>query len=493
MLKRIRVSLAIFFAISATLLFLDFTGSIHLWLGFVAKIQFLPSFLALNFIIFGAIILLTFLLGRFYCSVICPAGIFQDLVSHLVSKFKKNRFSFSKSKKWFRIGFLILFLLLIICGLNNYAYILDPYSSFGRIISNVFQPILIALNNVCASIAEHYESYAFYEVDVYIKSLPTFIVAIITFAVFVVFPIIGGRTYCNTVCPVGTFLGFISKYSLFKINIDKNKCVGCSICEKNCKASCIDSKTKTIDNSRCVDCMNCIDKCKKGAISFSKVHKVSTEQNKEEETDNSRRAFLTIATTLVASSVVKAQELKVDGGLAIIEDKQIPNRECSIKPAGALSLKHFSEHCTACQLCVSVCPNQVLRPSTDLATFMQPEMSFERGYCRPECTKCSEVCPTGAISKITSEEKSSIHTGHAVWIKKNCIPLTVGDSCGNCAKHCPSGAITMVNSNPEDSNSPKIPSINTELCIGCGACENLCPSRPFSAIYVEGNLVHSQF
>ena len=143
-----------------------------------------------------------------------------------------------------------------------------------------------------------------------------------------------------------------------------------------------------------------------------------------------------------------------------------------------------------CQLCVSACPNQVLRPSADLRKLMQPEMSYERGYCRPECTKCSEVCPAGAIRPITKADKSSVQIGHAVWVKKNCIPLTDGVQCGNCARHCPTGAIQMVPSIPEDKDSPKIPVINVERCIGCGACENLCPARLFSAIYVEGHERH---
>ena len=182
----------------------------------------------------------------------------------------------------------------------------------------------------------------------------------------------------------------------------------------------------------------------------------------------------------------------MDGGLAVIEDKKIPERATRIVPAGSIGLRNFHQHCTGCQLCVSVCPNQVLRPSTGILTLMQPEMSYERGYCRPECTKCSEVCPAGAIRPITVEEKSSIQIGHAVWVKENCVPLTDGVECGNCARHCPAGAILMVNSDPADPASVKIPVVNTERCIGCGACENLCPARPFSAIYVEGHEMHSE-
>ena len=183
----------------------------------------------------------------------------------------------------------------------------------------------------------------------------------------------------------------------------------------------------------------------------------------------------------------------MDGGLAAIEDKKKPNRATPIVPPGAKGAWHLAKHCTACQLCVSECPNGVLRPSTNLETLMQPEMSYEDGYCRPECTRCSEVCPAGAIHPITVAEKSSTRIGHAVWIKKNCLPVTDGVSCGNCARHCPSGAILMVHMDAEDDESPKIPVIDAERCIGCVACENLCPARPFSAIYVEGHERHSVY
>ncbi|MBQ2502347.1 MAG: 4Fe-4S dicluster domain-containing protein, partial [Bacteroidales bacterium] len=153
-------------------------------------------------------------------------------------------------------------------------------------------------------------------------------------------------------------------------------------------------------------------------------------------------------------------------------------------------IKDFYRHCTACQLCVANCPNHVLRPSMDLAHFMQPEMSFENGYCRPECTKCSQVCPAGAIKPITPQEKTQFHIGVATVDRSLCVVERDGVTCGNCARHCPVGAIMMVRKDPQDRRSPQIPSVDETKCIGCGACENLCPSRPFSAIHVNGLQVH---
>lgn len=487
MLRKIRLTLALLFFVGIMLLFLDFTGTIHAWLDWMAKIQFLPAVLALNIGVIVTLVILTLIFGRIYCSVICPLGILQDIISWLGSKQKKNRFRYSKAMNGLRYGVLAVFIIAMIAGVGSWVALLAPYSAFGRIVSNLLAPLYQQGNNLLAHFAEQAESYSFYTTEVYIKSLPTFLVAALTLIVLVVLAWRNGRTYCNTICPVGTVLGFLSRYSWLKPVIDTEKCNGCGLCARNCKASCINSKEHCIDYSRCVACMDCIEKCKKNAISYVHPQIVPTCPSKS---SGSRRSFLTATTILATSTALKAQEKKVDGGLATIVDKKIPKRNTSIVPPGALSLRNMAQHCTGCQLCVSACPNDVLRPSTDLMKFMQPEASYERGYCRPECSKCSEVCPAGAIKPISMEDKSSTQIGHAVWVKDNCVPLTDDVDCGNCARHCPTGAIQMVPSDPDNKRSRKIPVINTERCIGCGACENLCPARPFSAIYVEGHEVH---
>ena len=494
MLRRIRLIVALVFFILITLLFLDFTGTLHAWFGWLAKIQFLPAVLALNVGVILLWVVLTLVFGRVYCSVICPLGVFQDVVSWFSGrrKKKKYRFSYSPAVSWLRYGMLGVFIIAMIAGIGSVVALLAPYSSYGRIVLNLFAPVYQWGNNVLAYFAERSDSYAFYETSGWLKSLPTFIIAAVTFVVLVVLAWRNGRTYCNTVCPVGTVLGFFSRYSLFRPEIDAEKCTNCSLCSRKCKAACINYKDHRIDYSRCVTCMDCIDSCKHGAISYKyRFGKKEIKETSETgNTNNARRSFLTGMGLVLVSSAVKAQEKKVDGGLAVIRDKKVPARTTPLVPPGAKGLRNMRTRCTGCQLCVSVCPNQVLRPSTKLETLMQPEMSYERGYCRPECTKCSEVCPAGAILKLTPADKSATQIGHAVWVEKNCVPLRDKVECGNCARHCPTGAITMVPSDADDADSLKIPVVNVERCIGCGACENLCPARPFSAIYVEGHELH---
>ena len=487
MLRKLRICLQIITMTLVTLLLLGIGFGVQLWAGWVAKIQLLPAILALNFGVLAFLVILTALFGRIYCSVVCPLGIMQDFFSWLGGKAKKNRFSYTKEIKWLRYGFLGVFILALIIGFAPLTTLFAPYSAYGRIVNSLFKPLYDLLNNWLAGLDAANDRYNFTEVQIRTRSVTTFVVALLTLFILGFLAWRKGRLYCNTICPVGTVLGFISRQSGFRIRFDKDKCKNCGMCEKNCKAQAIDFKNGTVDYSRCVVCGDCLDKCKFDALHYK--YALNQPAKEPKPVDKERRAFLVGAAVAGTTAAMAQTEMKVDGGLAVIEDKKAPKRQTLVTPPGSMSIRHLEKHCTACQLCVSSCPNNVLRPSTDLMHFMQPTMSFERGYCRPECTRCGEVCPAGAIRPITREEKTSIHVGHAVWIKENCVVLTDGVSCGNCARHCPTGAIQMIDYEGPN-GTVQVPAVDENKCIGCGACENLCPARPFSAIYVEGNEMH---
>ncbi|MDO5552329.1 MAG: 4Fe-4S binding protein [Planctomycetia bacterium] len=522
MLRTIRILLAIFFFTSISLLFLDFTGTVNDGVGWMAKLQLLPAVLSLNIAAFLGIVVTTLLMGRFYCSTLCPLGIFQDIVSWLAGKRKKNRFVWQAGGHGLRYSVLFLFCVLIVSAVGTSIYalalLIEPYSIFGRMVSQFMAPVVLWVNNLFAFVANQMGGYLPGPVELRPFNGAMFAIAAASLAILFVMAWRRGRLYCNSICPVGTMLGLLSPLALFKPRIHNEQCVHCGLCEKNCKSSCIDSKRGLFDYSRCVVCGDCIKACKTHAIQFqlpqaksSAVSVTPSEpaakavvsqspggktKEKSQETALARRGFLTTVLCLFAVKTVHAQTPKEeftergDGGLAPLKDRGIPLRKTAIVPPGAASLRNFQRRCTACQLCISACPNHVLQPSSHLKSMMRPEMSFEYGWCRPECTECSQVCPTGAIQFLSTADKSSQKIGHSVWTKEHCIVLTDDVQCDNCARHCPTEAIQMVLLDPNHPNSKKIPIVDDEKCIGCGACEFLCPARPVSALHVEGHERH---
>lgn len=295
-----------------------------------------------------------------------------------------------------------------------------------------------------------------------------------------------GRTWCNTVCPVGTLLGFLSRYSFGRIRIEADACVSCGLCERQCKAGCIDSKAKKVDQSRCVDCYNCLSVCHKHSIKYGLGWKKGR-KTPEKPVDTSKRQFVATvgALSLLLPNKVLAQ------GKAVVKTNKSWQREHPLSPPGSQSAEHLLKHCTACHLCVTKCPSRVLKPAFmdyGLGGMMQPKMDFGHGFCNFDCTVCTEVCPNGALLPLTKEEKHKLQMGRVVFVRENCIVNTDETSCGACSEHCPTQAVTMI----PYKNGLTIPSVNPDICVGCGGCEYVCPVRPFRAIYIEGNPVHQE-
>lgn len=478
-MRKLRIALAAVFFVGITLLFV---GIGQQWWGWMAKLQFLPSCLALNIAVIVGVLLVTLLFGRLYCSVICPLGVLQDIFNRINPKRKKR--GFSVELKWLRYPILVITVLVMIVFGQGLIALIAPYSAYGRIVNAIYTSIIGS------------------------ASLATILTGALTLIIIAVLAYRYGRVWCNAVCPVGTALSLVSRFSLFRPVIDNEKCKSCGVCARACKASCIDPKAHSIDMSRCVVCFDCEGSCKPGAIKYKFVgwpsknsvgasncsanaQKQQTKGSKQQLGDPSRRNFIATA-AVVAGSTVAARSQEVvkglDGGLADVVEKKSISRAVKLVPAGAQSEERFYDKCTACQLCVSNCPNHVLSASTDLDHFLQPQMNYDKGFCRPECTTCSELCPTGAILPVSTAEKLNTRIGLAYVSLDRCFAAQGKEACGNCQRHCPSGAIMMVRK-PEYRFA--IPVVAEEQCIGCGACEYLCPSRPISAITVSGRPVHS--
>ena len=483
-LKKIRVLFAVILSALITFYFLDFSSLLPSSFDFLAEIQFIPALLSGSLLVILVLLLLTLLLGRVYCSIVCPLGIFQDLISWISKRFNnEKKYSFSNEKKILRYSVLAAVLIAFIAGGTILLSLLDPYSAFGRMITNVFRPVYMAGNNLLAGIFNHFDNFTFYAVDITVLSVFSFIIGLLTFIIIGFLAWKYGRTYCNTICPVGSILGFVSRFSLLKIRINEETCINCGLCAIKCKSSCIDSKNKKVDHSRCIDCFNCVDVCKKKAISYSFHHK--KEVTAPATPDDSKRTFLSViaATAMISPTKLFAQ------GVAKINRNTAYEKEHPLTPPGSESAEHFLHHCTACHLCVTKCPSHVLKPAFmeyGLGGMMQPRMDFKDGYCNYDCILCSQICPNDAIKILTKEEKHRIQVGKVQYVKTNCVVYTDETSCGACSEHCPTQAVKMV----PYKNGLTIPSVNPDICIGCGGCEYVCPARPYRAIYVEGNPVH---
>jgi len=487
MLKKLRVVLSILFFSLITFFFVDFAGLMPNGFHWLAHIQLIPAIMAVNVVIILVLVALTLLFGRIYCSSICPMGVFQDISSWLSKRFakRKKRYKFSKAKtilRWAVLVASVAFTMLI--------SFTDPYSAYGRMATNLFRPVYQAGNNILESIFTSFDNYTFYKSEIFISSIFAFVVSLLTFLIIGFLAWRCGRTYCNTICPVGTALGFLSKYSLYKVRIDADKCNSCGLCERKCKASCINSKERAVDYSRCVDCFNCLQGCKQNAIRFTpRLQAKAKKVTDEPDVNANRRQFLLASVTTAASvPALLAQEKAglLNGGKSYV-------RQTPIAPPGARSIKHLLQKCTSCHLCISKCPTQILKPAFmeyGLGGIMMPTMYFEKGFCNFDCTICSDVCPNHALEMLTVEEKHLTQMGRVVFNEDICVVHTDGTNCGACAEHCPTQAVTMVPY--EEGEGLTIPHINPDICVGCGGCEFICPVRPHTAIYVEGNAVHKQ-
>jgi len=497
-----RIVLAILIFLPILLFFCDFANLLPLQMHGLMHIQIVPAILTGSIFILAVLFLLTILFGRIYCSIICPLGVFQDIISWFTKRGKKK----NKKKRWYkyakpmtilRYSLLGLCILFLFFRITTPLLILDPYSNFGRIAVNLFRPLVMEGNNLLNWIALKFHIYGFYYVTIYTITLWSAAIAATTLLIVLIMALLRGRLFCNTICPVGSLLGLLSRVSLFRIELDDSKCNSCGLCAHACKSQCINSKEKYVDHSRCVACFNCLDRCKSGGVNYRFAFNRSSRQvvAKEQsapainswtnEIGTTRRSFLITSTVIAATLPIIPAWAKTDA--KIDATKLLP-----VTPPGSQSLAHFKVHCTACHLCVTHCPQQILKPAgfnfgIDYA--FKPQMVFyDMAYCNYECTICTEICPTGAIHKLTKEAKKLTQVGIAHFEKDRCIVATEGTSCGACSEHCPTQAVRM----EEYINDLTLPHVHSELCIGCGGCESICPARPIKAIIVVANEVHQK-
>lgn len=530
-LKKIRVVVSLVYLILLTLLFVDFD-----WIGEtpIASVllypQFVPSLLKFTQTLawgatgFLAVLALTLLFGRVYCSMLCPLGTLQDIAIRIARKLRwprRVKFLFQPPNNMLRYGMLVLAVGLFLSGSVVGLALLDPFSNYGRIAADLLRPLYVFAHNGLGQLLESCGING----PLPLQWKPPSVAALVFPAAFLIgllwLSATRGRLFCNTLCPVGTLLGLVARVALFKIKIPQSACIVCAQCSIHCKAGCIRLKTKEVDFSRCVACYNCITVCEAHGIGYGSPQPINFYSSPPNSllpskpqpgndrvvpnhlqreaaptgtgTMDGRVASPARRTVLRSLGWVITLGLVQRNGLAVKPHNRLPSQVANPKtwpvaPPGAEQLSRFNDLCTACHLCVSACPYGVLQPALleyGLSGLLQPRLDYEAGYCSYECNRCGQICPTGAIRPLDLASKQTVQMGVSRFVRDNCIVYTDHVACGVCADYCPTKAVHLLSYQ----YGLMIPEVRENLCVGCGACENACPVRPYRAIYVDGHLI----
>ncbi len=495
-LKKIRVALALAFFILVSVVFLDLTGRIPAaFTTILVSLQFIPSIVRLvsGFTIASIgllfVVLLTLAFGRVYCSTICPLGTLQDIIIRLSGRMKRRRwYRYKPAPTAVHYGLLGLTIIAALSGSMVLVDLFEPFSNYGRILTNLADPVLVSFNNATAFVLGRLGVFVLFNIPFLHFQTVALLLAFAFLGIIVYLSYYHGRLFCNLLCPAGALLGLLSRFSLFRISIIEERCTDCGFCEMVCKANCLDSSSKKIDVHACIGCFNCIDKCPTVALKYAGF-RTKSKVTKNVEVDAPRRAFLGVVVASGSALILPGRMSAGDPVPATTTYDQ--SRRLPVTPPGSQSRDRFSNLCTACHLCISVCPPQVLSPSLfeyGLAGIMQPRLNYSANYCNYECVSCTQVCPTGAILPLEVAAKKEIQLGKASFIKDDCIVVSKKKDCGACSEHCPTKAVKMV---PYEQKLV-IPELNNDICVGCGACEHACPTTPRKAIYVVANAVHQK-
>ena len=455
-LKSLRVIIAVISLVGITLFFLGFGSALKHQNPAIS--QLVPALLGGSLAVLAIWFVLSFLLGRVYCSFVCPLGILQDVLIRLTRRIKRRPFVPQTAHPCLQTTFILIFLLLVVLGFSaSLASLIDPYGIFGRFLAHFVLPVRDVLMNFLADRLGVEGPVVLFKREVFLAGAGVLGVVVSSFLALSALVAWRGRVFCTTVCPVGAFLGWLARISPFRLAVDTSACVKCGRCTGVCKTGCLDGKAGTLDNSRCVRCFNCVSACPKDAVVWKGAWKG--------EVDSERRA-----------AIVNLASFGAIYGLGSVLFPR--SRDCAgqeLPPPGArvgdLKLK-----CTACGLCMARCPKKIIVPAAfgDYGGmgFMMPKLDFSRGFCDPDCTVCGEVCPSGAISALSLVEKSAWRIGLAKWDEKKCLVCSEKVPCGLCARRCPHQAITL--------DKDGRPSVDAAKCMGCGACEHYCPTQALS-------------
>jgi polyferredoxin len=473
----------------------------------------------------------TLLLGRVFCNWMCPYGTLHQFFGWVFNvRTNRANLDHNRYRSVFQIKYVILTMLIVLAAFGSLQIgLLDPICLLVRTMTVTVAP---ASDMAAIALAEYLIRHDLDPAAIgWVSSAPGApdqrIFAGAWFVGLLIIGLVGmnlviPRFFCRVLCPLGAFLGVLSRFALWRIDRDLTKCTDCDLCLKHCEGAA--DPQAALRKSECFVCFNCIDDCPEDALAF-RFAPARVKEFVEGERDRilgkikegtatlfGRRVISQRPETEIAGPAMPRRRwvfATIAGVLAYpflrlsnaVNDRGFSAK--AIRPPGSVEESEFLERCIKCDQCINVCPTNVLQPSTlkegGLEGFWTPVMDFAVGACQLNCTLCSEVCPTGAIQKISIERKlglkewgdeGPIKLGTAFFNRGRCLPWSMETPCVVCEEVCPVSpkAIGTYDEEITRWDGTKVtlnkPYMRPELCIGCGICERECPVVDEAAVYV---------
>lgn len=418
------------------------------------------------------IIVPTLFLGRFFCSWVCPLGILNQWASHLLRKRRADEeHRENEYRPMYRFKYYLLAALLVL-------------AAFGSLQTGLFDPVAMAYRSFIVAVFPAVD----YAVGLDYLKPPVYLGGALIGAIFIAIVVANRfitRFWCRALCPLGALLGLMSAGSVMRIRRDVEKCTDCRKCLRSCQGAC--APHAELYNTECHVCMNCLADCPEDALHYGPPRAASSVHK---PWDVSRRRLLESAVAgAVFFPILKSSISGESSAQAAV-----------IRPPGSLPEGDFLRRCVKCSMCMRVCPTNVLQPALLEAGFeglWTPVLVNKIGYCEHQCTLCGQVCPTGAIGRISVQQKvgtttvKPIKLGTAFYDRGRCLPWAMNTECIVCEEVCPTSPkaiwfeVREMRGRDGSVKKLKLPFVDPNLCIGCGICENKCPVRDRAAIRVS--------
>ncbi|MEF8823700.1 MAG: 4Fe-4S binding protein [Desulfohalobiaceae bacterium] len=432
----------------------------------------LPGLGALLFLL-----LLTWILGRFFCGHVCPLGTTCDAVRPAVTGKPRAE---PAGEGWTGAKYLVLVFIATASLLGlNLAYWGAPLTLAGRLFILILGPLgefLLSGLSGAGLLPDRAASALGLPPDRYLGAW----FFLLFFAALLMLQYFLPRFWCRFICPAGAVFALAARRPVFRRTVS-DACTDCGLCRKRCPMGAIRSDPRRTRHEECIVCQRCVALCPEGAIAFRGLGVRWTLPDPEPFLPGRRATVQTLAAAGAVAFVGRAGLLEAWSRQE--EGKRILVGEL-IRPPGALPEDDFLGRCIRCGLCLRICPTDMLQPAMGHAGwsgFQTPVAVARSGPCEPGCTLCGQVCPTQAIRHLSREEKMWAKMGTAVVDRRKCLAWEWGERCLVCDEACSYGAVEL---SREPGVDVAVPHVREDRCTGCGACEFACPvvDRPAIAV-----------